>query len=84
MMRTTYHRNFRLSRRFRVETQTFQNDSFLNFNLEFLFCPHIDFAKSFLERTHILCSIGIEKNTGGIPLVDPVKIKKTENFGHFY
>ena len=76
LIRATYRRNFRLIERLRVETQNAQNDSFSNFVLKFLFSRWIDFAKFFFKKTQFLWSIGNLKNTGGIPLSAPNKIKK--------
>ena len=84
LISTTCHRNFRLIKRFRAENQNFQNDSFSNFDVKFLFCQCSDSVELFLRKSRFLLSIGNLKNIAGIALSVPGKTKKTENFGHFF
>ena len=50
LMSTIYRRNFRLIERFHAEIQNFQNDSFWNFELKFLFYRYTDFAETSFEK----------------------------------
>ena len=90
LISTTCYRNFRLIKRFRAENQNFQNGSFSNFDVKFLFRQCSDSVELFLRKSRFLLSIGNLKNIAGIALSVPGKTKKPKIsvifsvFRHFF